>query len=150
MTLRNHPHFLLIIWILLSGIIAYIAAAIIVGAAFRGYVVGNPVFVATLTTLVAYTGIPPSLERKDFLAVAFALILFASMALAGLLVVGTYASLARILAGPLTSVGVYPLGPDVWFPVGAAFWFASSFCLSIASCFAGTLAARLFQRGKAR
>lgn len=150
MSLRGHPHLLLIIWILLSGMAASITAAIIMGAEFRGYLVGNPVFLVTLSTLVAATGIPTRLRSKDFLAIAFALILLASMALVGLLMVDTSTSLAKIAAGPLTSVGAYPSGPDVWFPFGAAFWFASSFCLTIASCFTGTLAARLFPRRKAR
>lgn len=149
MTFHNHPHVSLVVWILLSGAIACVAATIIVGAEFRGYLIGNPVFFATLTTLVASTGVPPRLGQRDFLAIAFTLTLFASMAFVGLLAAETYAPLARILAGPLTNVGAYPRGPDVWFPAGAAVWFASSFCLSIVSCLAGTFAARRLQRRRA-
>jgi hypothetical protein len=150
MTFRAHPHLSLMLWVILSAVAARLSASLIVGSEFRGYLVGNPVFIAVLVSLVAYTRVPARLQRRDVFAVAFTLVLFVSMGLLALFVADTSPSLARFLAGPLTSVGAYPPGPDVWFPTGATIWFVSSFGLSIACCLVGTFAAGRFRARRTR
>lgn len=138
----RHPYLSLLIWMLVAAMAAYLVGVAVEGAEFRNYVVGNPVFVAVLAAIIAGTGTPPRISARHLLVIAATLALMVAMAFVALLMAEGLPGLAKVLAGPLTSIGAYPAGPDVWFPAGAALWFVTSFSLSIVACLAGTLIAR--------
>lgn len=141
----RHPYMSLLTWMLVAAMTAHLAGVTMRGAEFRNYIVGNPVFVAVLAAIIAGTGTPSRISARHLLVIAAALTLMVVMAFVALLIAEGLPGPAKVLAGPLTSIGAYPAGPDVWFPAGAALWFVTSFCLSIAACLAGAVAARYLQ-----
>lgn len=144
--IQRHSRLALLTVIFFAGIAAHLAVRGLVGSEFRGYAIGNPVYLITLTAFVVGGGARPPLGKRDLLVIVLALLLFATMGFAALFVAESSPRLARWLGGPMTAIGIYPVGADVWFPVGILIWGAAGFIVTVAGILIGFLMNKLLGR----
>jgi hypothetical protein len=140
--LQKHPSLALILWILISAFAAYFTSRLFLGEEYRGFVVGNPIFFLTLTVLIISTKIPKHLGASQVFISVLSLLLFSTMGLISLFLINFSVQSARLLSGPITVIGYYPAGPDVWFPAGIVIWCASTFILILMAVIVGTTAGK--------